>query len=82
MDKKDHKNESGIERLGTTSPLEVRAALGWAMTADSSGKPLKKPDVVSFDVTSAYLNATINNSKYYVSTQDPELLETIFKINE
>ena len=41
-----------------------------------------KPDVVSFDVTSAYLQASIETSdaEYYVTCRDEELLAAIWRI--
>ena len=79
IDKRDHPTPPGLTRLGTTSPFEVRAALAWAMIADTVSFPQKSPTLVSFDVTSAYLQSTFNNENYYVTTRDPLLLEAIKK---
>ena len=77
VDKREHPAVPGVTRLGTTSPFEVRCALAWAMIADTMTFPQKEPTLASFDVTSAYLQASTNNQPYYVTTNDPMLLDAI-----
>ena len=50
------------------------------MITPSEGLPLAIPIVISFDVTSAYLQATLNDQHYYVIIEDDVLLDALKKL--
>ena len=79
VDKKNHDRDN-VARLGATSPFEVRVSLAWAMIAPSDDFELAVPIIVSFDVTSAYLQASLNDQEYYVCIEDEMLLEALKKV--
>ena len=79
IDKRDHPRVD-VARLGATSPFEVRVSLAWAMIAPSEGLDLAVPIVVSFDVTSAYLQASLNDQEYYVCIEDEMLLDALKEV--
>lgn len=84
--------EAEVERVASTSTVEVRIAIAWGMVFDPLYCPALRehwedlsavPEVVSFDITGAYTNAALHGREtpYYMTLRGREVLAAILRLD-